>query len=232
MDKLITNHAYLFIKQGLGEIQRGNTVLTSFNLQSVIKRNTAARLQKRCLVSAFLLVLTDLCSRGHCQPHTGSGHPPFTFRCSRAARDFGQVPCPARTSASSSVKWVRAPLAARVSWRQVRQVTAVPGSGQALCGEGLSSALLLCACPPGTATATEALASPQRPLTGNSFVLCGPGGWHRAQHADPACPARGGTGLLCPIHDPAGQISAGEGDPSSPFALRTEELTGVLDFQD
>lgn len=32
MDKLITNHAYLFIKKGLGEIQRGNTVLTSFNL--------------------------------------------------------------------------------------------------------------------------------------------------------------------------------------------------------
>lgn len=46
MDKLITNHAYLFIKQGLGEIQRGNTVFTSFNLQSVIKWNTAARLQE------------------------------------------------------------------------------------------------------------------------------------------------------------------------------------------
>lgn len=44
MEKLITNHAYLFIKQGLGEIQRGSTGFTSFNLQSVIKRNTAARL--------------------------------------------------------------------------------------------------------------------------------------------------------------------------------------------
>lgn len=53
MDKLITNHAYLFIKQGLGEIQRGNTVLTSFNLLSVIKRNTAARLQKCCQIVPF-----------------------------------------------------------------------------------------------------------------------------------------------------------------------------------
>lgn len=68
MDKLITNHAYLFIKRGLGEIQRGNTVLTSFNLQSVIKRNTAARLQEWHLTSAFFLVQTDLLSRGHCDP--------------------------------------------------------------------------------------------------------------------------------------------------------------------
>lgn len=44
VEKLITNHAYLFIKQGLGEIQRGSAVFASFNLQSVIKRNTAARL--------------------------------------------------------------------------------------------------------------------------------------------------------------------------------------------
>lgn len=65
MDKLITNHAYLFIKQGLGEIQRGNTVLTSFNLQSVIKRNTAARLQKCYRISSFFLVQTDLFSGGH-----------------------------------------------------------------------------------------------------------------------------------------------------------------------
>lgn len=42
MGKLITNHAYLFIKQGLGEIQRGSAVFTSFNLQPVIKQNTAA----------------------------------------------------------------------------------------------------------------------------------------------------------------------------------------------
>lgn len=52
-DKLITNHAYLFIKQGLGEIQRGNTVFTAFNLQSVIKRNTAARLRNTPHVRPF-----------------------------------------------------------------------------------------------------------------------------------------------------------------------------------
>lgn len=74
MDKLITNHAYLFIKKGLGEIQRGNTVLTSFNLQSVIKRNTAARLHK-CLIPAFSLVETDLFSGGHFYPQAGSCHP-------------------------------------------------------------------------------------------------------------------------------------------------------------
>lgn len=75
MDKLITNHAYLFIKQGLGEIQRGNTVLTSFNLQSVIKRNTAARLQKYDLISAFFLAWTDLCSGGRSYPQARSHHP-------------------------------------------------------------------------------------------------------------------------------------------------------------
>lgn len=52
MGKLITNHAYLFIKQGLGEIQRGSAVFTSFNLQSVIKQNTAAGLG--CLLSSRL----------------------------------------------------------------------------------------------------------------------------------------------------------------------------------
>lgn len=74
MDQLITNHAYLFIKQGLGEIQRGNTVFTSFNLQSVIKRNTAARLQKCCLISTFFLVQTDPFSGGHFHPQVGPCH--------------------------------------------------------------------------------------------------------------------------------------------------------------
>lgn len=49
MDKLITNHAYLFIKQGLGEIQRGNTAFPPFNLQSVIKQDTAARAETALL---------------------------------------------------------------------------------------------------------------------------------------------------------------------------------------
>ena len=75
MDKLITNHAYLFIKQGLGEIQRGNAVFSSFHLQSVIKWSAAARLQERSLVSAFLLLQTDLFSKGHFHPHAGSAHP-------------------------------------------------------------------------------------------------------------------------------------------------------------
>lgn len=116
-DKLITNHAYLFIKQGLGDIQRGSTIFTSFNLLSVIKRNTAARL------------------------HNTASHPPFPgcrltsspgaasaltqglvillqpLRCSPATCDFGQVPSPALISVSSSVKWVHAPLAARVPER-------------------------------------------------------------------------------------------------------------------
>jgi hypothetical protein len=60
IEELIANHAYLFIKQGLGEIQRGITVSTSFNLLlSVIKRNTAARLQPHCLVPAFCLDQVD-----------------------------------------------------------------------------------------------------------------------------------------------------------------------------
>ncbi|KAF6125131.1 hypothetical protein HJG60_009676 [Phyllostomus discolor] len=160
MDKLITNHAYLFIKQGLGEIQRGNTVLTSFNLQSVIKRNTAARLQKRCLGSAFLLVPTDPSSRGHCQPHAGSGHHFSASRCSPAARDFGQVPSPARVSASSSVKWVRAPLASGVSLRQGRQATAVRRLFQ---DPARSCVVKACPLPSSSVLARHGLPLQQRP---------------------------------------------------------------------
>lgn len=96
-DQLITNHAYLFIKQGLGEIQRGNTVFTSFNLQSVIKRNTAARLQKCCLISIRLYVLaqTDLFSGGHFYPQVGSCHPSSAIMHSQTACDSEQVPAPA-----------------------------------------------------------------------------------------------------------------------------------------
>lgn len=89
MDKLITNHAYLFIKQGLGEIQRGNTVLTSFNLLSVIKRNTAARLQKCCQIVPFSWFRPLLW--GPFLPSSGilSFSP---FRCSLATCDVGQAP--------------------------------------------------------------------------------------------------------------------------------------------
>lgn len=97
MAKLITNHAYLFIKQGLGEIQSGNTALTSFNLQSVIKWNTAARLQKCCRVPPFPW-LGPTCSLGATpvlkwgliilQPLSGS----------LAACDAGQAPSAACVS--------------------------------------------------------------------------------------------------------------------------------------
>ena len=99
-DQLITNHAYLFIKQGLGEIQRGNTVFTSFNLQSVIKRNTAARLQKCCLISIrlFSLAQTDLFSGGHFYPQVESCHPSSAVMHSRTACDSEQVPAPAPTT--------------------------------------------------------------------------------------------------------------------------------------
>lgn len=113
MDKLITNHAYLFIKKGLGEIQRGNTVLTSFNLQSVIKRNTAVRLQKCCLIPAFSwfrltpsLGAFSTFKQGLVFLLQPFGRPLDTW-------DFGQVPLPARVSVSSSAKWVHDPLAVR-----------------------------------------------------------------------------------------------------------------------
>lgn len=74
MGKLITNHAYLFIKQGLGEIQRGSAVFTSFNLQPVIKPNTAAGLGV-CSVPAFSQDQADPFPRGHVWPQTGCFHP-------------------------------------------------------------------------------------------------------------------------------------------------------------
>ena len=95
MDQLITNHAYLFIKQGLGEIQRGNTVFTSFNLQSVIKWNTAARLQKCCLISAFFrrTWFGRTSSLGAISTlKWGLVIIPQLFRRSPAACDSGQVP--------------------------------------------------------------------------------------------------------------------------------------------
>lgn len=72
MDKLITNHAYLFIKKGLGEIQGGSTVLTSFNLQPVIKQDAAARLQNRCPKPAFPLVEAHLFPGDHFHPQAGA----------------------------------------------------------------------------------------------------------------------------------------------------------------
>lgn len=117
MDKLITNHAYLFIKQGLGEIHRGNTVLTSFNLQSVIKGNTAARLQPSWLNPTFFLNQADPFSKGLCLSSGRVLSSSLALQLYTGCSQFEAVPSAACSSVSSSVKWRHGSLPIRIPSR-------------------------------------------------------------------------------------------------------------------